>query len=96
MGSNSSPYHTSQYHVATFMQPRFCGPWNHHQIAPASQQGFNNNWGPEDIDMMVSWPQHSGYSGMNHPALATMKTSREALPPQYVLDLIPCLADADV
>ncbi|KIJ10115.1 hypothetical protein PAXINDRAFT_16865 [Paxillus involutus ATCC 200175] len=81
MDFNSSPY-TSQYHFAAFMQTQFCGPSNHHQIAPASRQGFNNNWGPEDIDMMVSWPQHSVYSGMNHPAHATMITNGEALPAQ--------------
>ncbi|KAF8845889.1 hypothetical protein BDN67DRAFT_17 [Paxillus ammoniavirescens] len=55
---------------------------NHHQIAPAGQQEFNNNWGQESIDLMVSFAQHSGHSGMNHPALATVITNREALPPQ--------------
>ncbi|KIJ11294.1 hypothetical protein PAXINDRAFT_15830 [Paxillus involutus ATCC 200175] len=76
MDSNSSPYTPQQYiRVAAFMQTQFGGPWNHHQIATASQQGFNGNWGPEDIIMMESFARHSVYSGMNHPAHAAMTTS---------------------
>ncbi|KIJ11290.1 hypothetical protein PAXINDRAFT_15827 [Paxillus involutus ATCC 200175] len=74
MDFNSSPY-TPPHYVAALMQTQFGGPWDYHQIAAASQRGFNGNWGPEDIIMMESFAQHSVYSDMDHPAYAAITTS---------------------
>ncbi|KIJ11268.1 hypothetical protein PAXINDRAFT_101726 [Paxillus involutus ATCC 200175] len=82
MDFNCSPC-PSQY-VAAFLQPEFCGPWDPHQTVVASQQESNSDRGPDEMDMMKSLAQRSGYSRMNHPADATMITNGDALPAQAV------------